>query len=74
MNPSHIVSALLQDRTITVGGGISLPTFIAGVTMSEVHEYLKIGATAFGMMASLMVMIYTALKIGRMLKDKNAKE
>lgn len=74
MNISSIVSELLQDRTVTVGGAFSFPTFFGGITLAEAHEWVGFYAVCVGALGSTLVVIYTALKICRMMRDKSAKE
>ena len=74
MNLSYIVTALLEDRTITVGGSISVPTLIGGITIADAHQIGGVIAVYVGILASSLVCIYTALKICRLMRDKAAKE
>lgn len=74
MNTSSIFSDLLQDRTITFGGGISIPTLIGGFTLKDAHEIGSVLAIYIGIMASMLVCIYTAMRILRLARDKSAKE
>jgi hypothetical protein len=74
MNLSAIFSDLLQDRTITVGSAFSLPTFLGGITLAEAHQWVGFYAVCVGAIGSTLVVIYTALKICRMMRDKAAKE
>jgi hypothetical protein len=71
---TKILLDLLQDRTITIGGMFSLPTFFGGITLAEAHEWVGFYAICIGAVGSTLVVIYTALKIVRMSRDKNAKE
>ncbi len=52
----------------------SLPTFFGGITLAEAHEWVGFYAICIGAVGSTLVVIYTALKIVRMSRDKNAKE
>jgi hypothetical protein len=74
MNPSAVFSDLIQDRTITVGGMFSFPTFFGGITLAEAHQWVGFYAVCVGAIGSTLVVIYTALKICRMMRDKAAKE
>jgi hypothetical protein len=74
MNPSAIAADLLQDRTITVGGMFSFPTFFGGITLAEANQWVGFYAVCVGAIGSTLVVIYTALKIIRMAGDKSAKE
>jgi len=74
MNLSAVFSDLLQDRTITVGGIVSFPTFFGAITLAEAHQWVGFYAVCIGAIGSTLVVIYTALKISRMLRDKAAKE
>ena len=74
MTPSAVFAALIQDRTVTFGGAISFPTFLGGVTLAEAHQWVGFYAVCVGAIGSTLVIIYTALKICRMMRDKAAKE
>lgn len=74
MNPSAVFAELLQDRTITFGGGISVPTLIGGLTLKDAHEIGSVLAIYIGLLASALVCIYTAMRIIRLARDKAAKE
>lgn len=74
MNFSAILSDLVQDRTITIGGMFSFPTFFGGITLAEAHEWVGFYAICVGAIGSTLVAIYTAIRISRMLRDKAAKE
>ena len=74
MNFSAIFADLLQDRTITVGGMFSFPTFLGGITLAEAHQWVGFYAVCVGAIGSTLVVVYTALKIVRMMRDKAIKE
>ena len=74
MNPSAIISDLLQDRTITIGGMFSFPTFFGGITLAEANQWVGFYAVCVGAIGSTLVVVYTALKICRIMRDKSAKE
>lgn len=74
MNPAQILTDLIQDRTITIGGMLSLPTFLGGITLTEAHQWVGFYAVCVGAIGSTLVAVYTAIRISRMLRDKAAKE
>ena len=74
MNPSAVISDLIQDRTITIGGMFSVPTFFGGITLAEANQWVGFYAVCVGAIGSTLVVVYTALKICRMMRDKAAKE
>ena len=74
MNLSAIASDIIQDRTITIGGMFSFPTFFGGITLAEANQWVGFYAVCVGALGSTLVVIYTALKIYRMMRDKSAKE
>jgi hypothetical protein len=74
MHPAQTLADLLQDKTITIGGGVSFPTFLGGITLAEAHQWVGFYAVCVGAIGSTLVVVYTALKICRMARDKSAKE
>ena len=74
MNPSAVISDLIQDRTLPIGGMVSFPTFFGGITLAEANQWVGFYAVCVGAIGSTLVVIYTALKICRMMRDKAAKE
>ena len=74
MNLSDIISDLIQDRTITIGGMFSFPTFFGGITLADASQWVGFYAVCVGAIGSTLVVIYTAMKIARMVGDKAAKE
>ena len=74
MNFSDIFSDIIQDRTVTIGSAFSFPTFLGGVTLAEANQWVGFYAVCVGALGSTLVVIYTAIKIHRMLRDKSAKE
>ena len=74
MTLPSIVADILQDRTITIGGMFSFPTFFGGITLAEANQWVGFYAVCVGALGSTLVVVYTAIKIHRMLRDKSAKE
>jgi hypothetical protein len=52
----------------------SFPTFFGGITLAEANQWVGFYAVCVGAIGSTLVVIYTALKIVRMSRDKTAKE
>jgi hypothetical protein len=74
MNPFQIAVELYRDKTITIGSFFSVPTFLGGITLADADKWIGFYATCVGAIGTTLVVIYTALKISRMVGDKQSRE
>lgn len=70
----HVLAALAGDKLIKTGAPSAGLTLWGGHELARVREWLAFYATASGCILTTMLILYTALKIYRLLNNPRATE